>query len=221
MTDEEFGRIIPLFGDLGAGERAEFPSCPVERPTPDDELTRRLIELVVSIGGGDRAAFTELYRLTSHRVFGLALRMLGNRATAEEVTQEVYLQIWVLAGRYDATISSPIGWLMMLAHRRAVDRIRIDRSSTHREIAFGHLHLGQDRDVVLEEVEQIQDEQAVSQCLDALTALQRETIALAYYGGRTYTEVAEHLGTPVPTVKSRIRDGLKRLADCLLGSGPK
>ncbi|MFI1917860.1 sigma-70 family RNA polymerase sigma factor [Nocardia sp. NPDC020380] len=173
---------------------------------------------MVAVGVGDRAAFTELYRLTSHRVFGLAVRMLGNRFTAEEVTQEVYLQTWALASRYDAGISSPMGWLMMLTHRRAVDRIRIDRSAIDREIAFGHLHLGQDRDVVLEEVEQSHDEAAVLNCLDVLTPLQRETIALAYYGGRTYSEVAAHLGAPVPTVKTRIRDGLKRLADCLLGS---
>lgn len=172
---------------------------------------------MVAVGGHDRAAFTELYRLTSHRVFGLALRMLGNRSTAEEVTQEVYLQTWVLADRYDASISSPMGWLMMLTHRRAVDRIRMDRSAVEREMVFGHLHLGQDRDVVLEEVEQSHDERAVQDCMDALTPLQRETISLAYYGGRTYSEVAEHLGAPVPTVKTRIRDGLKRLADCLLG----
>ncbi|WP_460724204.1 sigma-70 family RNA polymerase sigma factor [Nocardia heshunensis] len=198
-----------------------MPACPAERPNPDELLAHRLTELIVAVGAGDRVAFTELYRLTSHRVFGLALRMLGNRFTAEEVTQEVYLQTWVLAERYDAAMSTPMGWLMMLTHRRSVDRIRIERSATDREIAFGQLHLDQDRDVVLEEVEQIQDEQEVLRCLDALTPLQRETISLAYYGGRTYSEVAEHLGAPVPTVKTRIRDGLKRLADCLLGSGPK
>ncbi|AYF79235.1 sigma-70 family RNA polymerase sigma factor [Nocardia yunnanensis] len=206
-----------MFGAGEPGETASAPACPARRPDRDDELTARLTELVLAVGAGDRAAFTELYRLTSHRVFGLAMRMLGNRSTAEEVAQEVYLQTWTLADRYDATISSPMGWLMMLTHRRAVDRIRMDRSATDREITFGHLHLGQDRDVVFEEVEQSHDERAVLHCLDALTPLQRETIALAYYGGHTYSEVAAHLGTPVPTVKTRIRDGLKRLADCLLG----
>ncbi|MEV0761623.1 ECF RNA polymerase sigma factor SigK [Nocardia sp. NPDC050435] len=211
------GPVIGFIGPLGGVDGAAAPSCPSTRPEREEEATRRLAELVAAVGTGDRAAFTELYEATSHRVFGLALRVLGNRASAEEVTQEVYLQTWMLADRYDAKLASPMGWLMMLTHRRAVDRIRSDRSAADRDIAFGHLHVGQDRDVVLEEVEQNQEERAVLACLETLTPLQRETIALAYYGGRTYSEVADHLGTPVPTVKSRIRDGLKRLSDCLLG----
>lgn len=216
VMEEENSHVVPLLRDLG-DESAAGPSCPVGAPERDEELTQRLTELVMAVGGGDRDAFTELYRLTSHRVFGLALRMSRNRATAEEVTQEVYLQAWSLAARYDERMSSPMGWLMMLAHRRSVDRIRVEHSAAGRDIAYGQLHLGRDHDVVLEAVEQRFDERAVQGCLATLTPIQRETIALAYYGGRTYAEVAEQLGTPVPTVKTRIRDGLKRLAACLTG----
>lgn len=216
VTEEENSTVVPLFRDFD-GEMSSGPSCPSRGHERDHELARRLAALVAAVGAGDRAAFTQLYRLTSHRVFGLALRMSRNRATAEEVTQEVYLQAWSLASRYDERMSSPMGWLMMLTHRRTVDRIRVESAAAGRDLAYGQLHLGRDHDVVAETVEQRFEERAVVHCLGTLTPLQRETIELAYYGGRTYTEVAEHLGTPVPTVKTRIRDGLKRLAACLTG----
>ncbi|MFC9893510.1 sigma-70 family RNA polymerase sigma factor [Nocardia sp. NPDC127579] len=215
MTDAQDVPTIPALGNLA--RVAAGPSCP-PRPDLDDELTRRLVAVLVAVGDGDREAFTDLYRLTSHRVYGLALRMLGNRATAEEIAQEVYLQVWTLADRYDRTQSSPMGWLMMLTHRRAVDRIRGERSAASRENTYSRLHLGRDYDVVVEGVEQSIEEAAVLRCLDTLTVLQRDTIALAYYGGHTYSEVAERLGAPVATVKTRIRDGLKRLAACLTGA---
>lgn len=216
VTNEENARIVPLFRDF-EGEGVAGPSCPAPRPERDHALTRLLADLIAAVGAGDRDSFTELYRMTSHRVFGLAVRMTRNRATAEEITQEVYLQAWSLAARYDERMASPMGWLMMLTHRRTVDRLRAEHSAAGRELVYAQLHLGRDHDVVLEAVEQRLDESAVQNCLSTLTPLQRETIALAYYGGRTYSEVAEHLGTPVPTVKTRIRDGLKRLAACLTG----
>ncbi|MFQ6397976.1 ECF RNA polymerase sigma factor SigK [Nocardia sp. KC 131] len=193
-------------------------SCPITRPGHDVQLTRRLVGLLAEVGGGDRDAFTEFYRLTSHRVYGLAVRILRGHTAAEDVTQEVYLQAWTRADSYDETLSSPMGWLMMLTHRRAVDRVRREQSAANRDITYGHVNLGRDHDVVAEEVHQRFDEQAVAHCMNTLTPRQHETIALAYYGGRTYPEVADHLGIPLPTVKSRIRDGLKRLALCLTGS---
>ncbi|WP_067545907.1 ECF RNA polymerase sigma factor SigK [Nocardia crassostreae] len=188
---------------------------PVVPPGTDIELSRRLAELIAAVGGGDRAAFTTLYRLTSHRVFGLALRMLRSRAAADEVAQEVYLQVWSLADRYDPHMASPMGWIMMLTHRRAVDRIRSERSAAGRDLVYGHTHLDRDHDAVAEAVEQGFEERAMVRCLGALTELQRHSIVLAYYGGQTYPEIADHLGTAVSTVKTRIRDGLRRLSACL------
>lgn len=192
-------------------------SCPTGNPD-GPELTARLTALVAAVGAGDRDAFTELYRLTSNRVYGLALRMLRNRSTAEEITQEVYLQAWTLAARYDAHLSGPVGWLLMLTHRRAVDRIRSERAAANREFTYGRTHSVRDHDTVLESVQQRLDEDAVRHCLDRLTRLQRDAVVLAYYGGHTYAEIADQLGTPVSTVKTRIRDGLRRLAVCLNGS---
>lgn len=177
-----------------------------------------LAELLGCVGRGDRAAFTELYEATSPRVFGVAVRILRNGSIAEEIAQEVYLQVWMLADRYDSALSSPIGWLIMLTHRRAVDRVRADESARGREATYGHIHRGRDHDMVAEVALQHFDEQSVVESLADLTSKQREAIALAFYSDRSYREVAEYLDVPLPTVKTRIRDGLKRLELCLAGS---
>lgn len=192
------------------------PACPTGAQR-DHTVQARLITLLDDVAAGDRTAFAEFYRATSPRVFGLALRVVRNHGAAEDIAQEVFLQVWSLAGQYDAAKASPIGWLMMLTHRRAVDRVRAEQSATRRDIVFGHAHLGRDHDIVAEEVTQRLDEQSVLDCLETMTALQREAVALAYYGGRTYLEVSETLSVPLPTVKSRIKDGLKRLENCLTG----
>ncbi|WP_019927313.1 ECF RNA polymerase sigma factor SigK [Nocardia sp. BMG111209] len=191
----------------------------VAEPEADETSSARMAELLAAVADGDRDAFTVLYRRTSHRVFGLALRTVRNRATAEEITQEVYLQVWSLAGRYDERMAGPIGWLMMLTHRRTVDRIRADSAASGRETVYGVAVLSRDYDSVSEAVEQTLEERAVRGCLGTLTPVQRETIMLAYYGGLTYPEVAERLGIPLATVKARIRDGLKKLSVALSGRG--
>ncbi len=210
MTGNPEFTSVRLAGDAAA------PSCAVGG---DDrtEAQRGLAALLAAVATGNRDAFTRFYRATSPRVFGLALRILRGQAAAEEVTQEVYLQVWTTAERYDPALSTPIGWLMMLTHRRAVDRVRAEQSSTVRDRAFGHAHLGRDHDAVAETVGQRLEEQAVAHCLDTLTDTQREAIGLAYYSGHTYREVAEQLDAPLSTVKSRIRDALKRLQSCLSG----
>ncbi|MFD3747821.1 ECF RNA polymerase sigma factor SigK [Nocardia sp. NPDC058633] len=195
-------------------------SCPVGAGR-DHAAQARLVILLDDIAAGDRTAFAEFYRAASPRVFGLALRIVRNHGAAEDIAQEVFLQVWSLAGQYDSAKASPIGWLLMLTHRRAVDRVRTEQSATRRDLVFGHAHLGRDHDIVAEEVTQRLDEQAVLDCLQTMTDLQREAVAMAYYGGRTYVEVSETLAVPLPTVKSRIKDGLKRLENCLTGGTPR
>lgn len=163
----------------------------------------------------DQQAFAELYDRTSARVFGLILRVLHDPGYAEETTQEVYLQIWRTATSFDPAKGSAVTWLMTLAHRRAVDRVRAEQAHTQREAAYGVRVLGNEFDEVTEEVERRLEQQAVQRGLSTLTETQREAISLAYYGGRTYAEVAQHLGIGLPTVKSRIRDGLTRLKKSL------
>lgn len=177
-----------------------------------DELGARL----TAIAGGDRTAFTEFYDLTCARVFGLANRVVRNQSLAEDVTQEVYLQVWTSAARqYDPALSSSIGWLMTLTHRRSVDRVRSEQSAADRNHAYGASNLGREHDTVADAVGQRLEEEQVADCLDGLTDVQREAIGLAYYSGHTYREVADHLDVTLPTIKSRIRDGLIRLKNCL------
>lgn len=177
--------------------------------------TERLADLLDDIGRGDRAAFAEFYRATGRRVYGLAIRIVRSPALAEEVAQEVFVQVWTTADRYSAVAGSPLGWLMTLTHRRSVDRVRSEQAAADRDRHYAHSHLERDHDSVGEQVAQTLEEQAVVRCLDSLTGVQRDTIDRAYYGGHTYRQVAEDLGLPLPTVKSRIRDGLIKLKKCL------
>lgn len=172
--------------------------------------------LLTAIADGDSAAFAEFYDLTAPRVFGLAYRVVRDRTLAEDVVQEVFLQVWSSAARqYDPALASPIGWLMTLTHRRSIDRVRSEQSAADRNHVYGASSLGREHDSVADEVGQRLDEQEVTDCLDGLTAVQREAIGLAYYSGHTYREVAEHLAVTLPTIKARIRDGLIRLKNCL------
>jgi RNA polymerase sigma-70 factor, ECF subfamily len=186
------------------------------RPCDDSGMDGDLGARLSAIAGGDRAAFAEFYDLTCARVFGLANRVVRNQTLAEDVAQEVYLQVWTSAARqYDPALASPIGWLMTLTHRRSVDRVRAEQSAADRNHAYGAATLGRAHDTVADEVGQRLEEQQVADCLDGLTDVQREAIGLAYYSGNTYREVAEHLDVTLPTIKSRIRDGLIRLKNCL------
>jgi RNA polymerase sigma-70 factor, ECF subfamily len=162
---------------------------------------------------GQQAAFATVYDRASGHVFGLVRRVMRDPAQSEEVTQEVMLEVWRTASRFDPHRGSAMAWLMTLAHRRAVDRVRSGLAAAQREARAAVA--ATDYDVVTEEVEIRLDAERVRRCLDSLTELQRESVTLAYYGGYTYREVAGLLGVAVGTVKTRMRDGLIRLRDCL------
>jgi RNA polymerase sigma-70 factor, ECF subfamily len=172
-----------------------------------------LAGLLAQVARGDQAAFATVYDRAAAQVFGLVLRVVRDPAQSEEVTQEVMLEVWRTASRFDPHRGSATAWLMTLAHRRAVDRVRSGLAAAHREARAAVAET--DYDVVAEEVETRLDAQRVRRCLDSLTDLQRESVTLAYYGGYTYREVAGLLGVAVGTVKTRMRDGLIRLRDCL------
>jgi RNA polymerase sigma-70 factor, ECF subfamily len=172
-----------------------------------------LAGLLAKVARGDEAAFAGVYDHFATVVYGLVSRVVRDPAQSEEVTQEVLLEVWRTASRFDPSEGSARSWLMMLAHRRAVDRVRAAQASAQREARAAVA--ATDYDVVVEEVETRLDAQRVRRCLDSLTELQRESVTLAYYGGYTYREVAALLGVAVGTVKTRMRDGLIRLRDCL------
>lgn len=178
----------------------------------------RLHGLLAESAGGDRHAFAQLYDLTSARIYGLALRVVRDRHYAEEVVQEAYLQFWQKAGEYQPARGSVISWMMTIAHRRAVDRVRSEELQ-HRKVAeyeAGNAPVGPP--IPLEVVVDRDESSTLRTCLDRLTDLQRDSIEMSYFAGLTYPEVAEHTSTPLPTIKSRIRDGLKKLRNCLGGS---
>jgi RNA polymerase sigma-70 factor (ECF subfamily) len=195
-------------GDAGATRAA---TARADRSRESDLLTA----LLPGIAGGDRAAFADLYDRTSARVYGLVLRVVRDPGYAEEVTQEVYLQVWRGARDFDPNRGTVLAWLLTLAHRRAVDRVRAEQAATDRNDRYESRNLAAAFDTVAEEVSRRDERRSVRNCLDTLTETQRESVALAYYEGRTYPEVAARLGVALPTVKSRIRDGLIRLRRCL------
>ncbi|MFE9444329.1 sigma-70 family RNA polymerase sigma factor [Streptomyces sp. NPDC006602] len=174
-------------------------------------------ELLVLVAGGDQKAFEELYGLVSGPVFGLVRRVVRDPAQSEEVSQEVLLELWRSAGRFDPGRGSALSWILTLAHRRAVDRVRSARAAGEREQREARRSHHPAFDQVTEEVEAGLEREWVRRCLDRLTALQRQSVTLAYYEGYTYREVAERLSLPLGTVKTRMRDGLTRMRDCLGG----
>jgi len=162
-------------------------------PGPD------LAALLAEVAKGDQAAFEAVYDRVAAPVFGTVRSVVRDPSLSEEVTQEVFVEVWRAASRFDAGKGSPMAWVATIAHRRAVDRVRSEQRSAD----------------VAETVEDNLDRERVRRCLRTLTDLQREAVTLAYYGGYTYREVANLLRVPAGTVNTRMRDGLIRLRDCL------
>lgn len=201
-----------MTGGTGAGVagRGRCPRGERDREEAD--------QLLVRVAGGDHTAFERLYDMVSGPVYGLVHRVLRDPAQSEEVTQEAMLELWRSAARFDPGRGSALSWALTLAHRRAVDRVRSARAATERERREALRATGPAFDPVVEEVEAELEHEWVRRCLDRLTALQRQSVTLAYYDGYTYREVAERLSLPLGTVKTRMRDGLTRLRQCLGGA---
>jgi RNA polymerase sigma-70 factor, ECF subfamily len=183
-------------------------------PTRVQSLGERADELLRAAARGDERAFTELYDMVAPRVYGLARRILRDPAQAEEVAQEALVEVWRTATRFDTSRGSATSWIFTIAHRRAVDRVRSEQSAARaRQAAASTLDTPYDE--VVDRATTHLEQQQVRRCLQSLTERQREAINLAYYQGYTYREVAELLDTGLPTIKTRMRDGLIRLRDCL------
>ena len=176
------------------------------------------VGLISRVARGDEHAFAELYDLIAPRVHSTVLRVVRAPAMSEEVTQEVMVELWRLAPRYDAGRGSVAAWAATVAHRRAVDRVRSTQSARDRDQRDIDSSPRAPHDEVAEIVEDRLERERVTRAMTALTATQRESIELAYFSGYTYREVAAVLEVPEGTVKTRIRDGLIRIRDELEGT---
>lgn len=184
---------------------------PMLQAVPSQPSLEDLLQLV---GAGSQEAFAALYDQIAGKVFGLTVRVVRDRAQAEEVSQEALLEVWRKARRYDSTRGQAMAWIMTIAHHRAVDRVRAEQSARDRMQRTAPADLDR-HDVVVEAAESAAEQESVRNALEQLTDLQREAVDLAYYGGHTYRTVAEMLDVPLGTVKTRLRDGLSRLRAAL------
>lgn len=176
---------------------------------------KRLTRLIERIADSDQQAFAEFYDATSARAYGMACRVLVDRGLAEDATQEAYLQVWNDAARYSPSKGSALSWVITIAHRRAIDKVRSEQARTNRERDYGAAAATVDYAAIDEKSIELEESRQVVNCLETLTPAQHESVELAYYRGLTYRQVAERLGAGLPAVKSRIRDGLARLKNCL------
>ena len=167
--------------------------------------------LLLQIAQGDEDAFARMYDLLSPRVFGLILRVLVDRSQSEEVLQEVFLEVWQSAARFAPNRGQGRSWILTIAHRRAVDRVRSAQASTSRDVRAGLRDLDVPHDGVAEQVELKIEGERIAAALAKLPEAQREAITLAYYGGYSQSEIAALVGAPLGTIKTRMRDGLSRL----------
>ncbi len=185
------------------------------RAGPDGAGQRSDEELLLRAARGDREAFGQLYDRLAGRVLGVIRKVLRDPSYSEEVTQEVFTEAWRKANRFDPGKSRATTWLLTMAHRRAIDRVRSEQASRDRAGEVGREEHERPFDQVAGRVGTSLEHEQLRAALDELTDLQHEAIQLAYYRGCTYREVSELLDAPPGTIRTRIRDGLIRLRDTL------
>jgi RNA polymerase sigma-70 factor, ECF subfamily len=179
-------------------------------PPLTDQARDSLAGLLLRTAQGDHQAFSEFYHRTCRQVTGLVRRVIINPELSEEVVQEIYIVVWQDAAKYRPATGTPTAWLMTIAHRRAVDKVRATQSSRDRDHRWATTSPSI-YDGVLDAVAENMDARILITSMACLSAVQREAIVLAYFGSLTYQEISLKLSVPLPTIKSRIRDGLQKL----------
>ena len=196
-------------------------------PTPKSDWSERslsLARLLARAGLGDRAAFATLYDQTSSHLLGVVLRIHRDRAQAEDILQEVYVSVWRAAQSFDAAQSQPLTWLTSIARNRAIDSLRRTNTQPHFQTTFSNPD-NEDSDVYdtvasdapgpLDLLSRASDARALASCMEALSAQQRQSVALAFFDGLSHAEVAQSMRQPLGTVKSWVRRALLTLKGCL------
>jgi RNA polymerase sigma factor (sigma-70 family) len=202
----------------------------VRTPADWSERSHDLSRLLARASLGDRAAFATLYERTSSHLFAVVLRINRDRAQAEDILQEVYVNVWRAASSFDAAQSQPLTWLTSIARNRAIDSLRRGQTQPQLRTTSGSLEGrdSEDDDVYdtvaddapgpLDLLSRASESRALAACMDKLSALQRQSVALAFYQGLSHAEVAEQLRQPLGTVKSWVRRALMILKGCLQGA---
>lgn len=183
-----------------------------------DDARARLASAIVRIGAGDKSALDYVYRATSAKLFGICLRILGDRKEAEDTLQDVYLTLWRRADRFDPARASPITWVAVLARNRAIDRLRRIRTRGTAEPVEDAGDVADGSPLAEQRLIEVEGDARIHHCLDTLDDSQRSSIREAFFGGFTYADLADRLGVPLGTMKSRIRRGLAQLKICLEAS---
>ncbi|MER5716242.1 sigma-70 family RNA polymerase sigma factor [Streptomyces sp. NPDC002132] len=171
--------------------------------------------LLLSVAEGSQDAFTRLYDAVAGPIYGIACQVLRDPARAEEVAQEVMLEVWQTAPRYRPESGHAMTWMMTIAHHRAVDCVRTERRAAERERTVSQRESVPAFDDVAEAVEALGEREEVRTCLRQLTTELLQPVLLVYYRGLTHAEVASVLSLPLGTVKSRLRRALTYLRHCL------
>jgi RNA polymerase sigma-70 factor (ECF subfamily) len=174
----------------------------------------RLIAALARVAVQDRAALREVYDRTAPKLFGVCLRISGNREAAEDILQDVYLKVWNRAGRFDATRASPITWLCAIARNAAIDWRRANGGPVL-VTEDNATEVPDTRETAPERIEAAQDRARIFHCLEALEAKQGRAIRLAFFDGFTYAQLADRMKVPLGTMKSWVRRGLLQLRECL------
>ena len=184
------------------------------QPDPTDNARAHLVQLLGRVAERDRNALKSVYDLTSAKLFGICLRILNDRGHAEDALQDVYIKVWRGADRFDAAKASPVTWLAAIARNTAIDRKRSLGSRTY--VSDGILEdMESGEPGALEQLEAKEKSNILQRCLGTLDAKQENVIRTAFFEGDSYTDLAKRLDTPLGTVKSWVRRGLKRLKDCI------
>lgn len=217
MTAELYTQTRPWVGSthsFGVREKLRLVTTgPEADAAPQLSLANVLDALLVRVAGGDQGAFSELYDHIAPRVLGLIKRVLVDHAQSEEVTQEVFLEVWQNAAKFEAGKGTATTWVLTMAHRRAIDRVRASQAGRDRDLKIGIRDFDDRVDDVQETVEIRIEHERVKRAFTRLSELQREAVTLAYYGGYSHSEISNLLGVPIGTVKTRLRDGMIRLRD--------
>ena len=182
----------------------------------DLDANRSLIAASLArIPGGDRAALQTVYRLTSAKLFGVCLRILGERAEAEDVLQEVFVTVWRKAADFDAARASPMTWLIAITRNRAIDRLRAARNSRRMEPIDAANDIADAAPIADSALESTQENARLHGCLGELAARERAALRGAFFDGNTYDELAARMSVPLGTMKSWIRRAMIKLKACL------